>query len=454
MDEHGTRRERIGRYALLRKIGEGGFGSVHLARRDGAEGFVALKLIRSEDAERERRAVEKYAALPDRENLVEILDYGVEGDTAYFAMPLADALETPRAFPPTDFRWQEKSLWNLIERRRERPVSPWFSREEIAEIIAPVFDAAIALGGHGLLHRDIKPANVLFFGGRAKLADFSLLERDRRSLSRLGTPLFAAPSWFLNSGGNPDAYGLATTLYTLATGNLPDAIGRAAFLFPEGAEEKFSDAEREHRLHLHRCVLRAIAENPADRFVTLADFKAAVLSDDFESSRAFRTTAEKTARRKFFRAGALASAVAAALGAGAVLAGTQVYYSLAYPSAEPPAVADAVFEKISAEGLRDETRGIYVYSRAAWRESRREMLENTKKIIAEQLALARLSDDEIRARAANDRSLPYNVRSARESLVNLREVLAYNERELADDSAYRDYVAKSLAQAKKLGVEP
>ncbi len=453
MDEHGARR-RTGGYTLLRKIGEGGFGSVHLARRDGAEGFVALKLIRSEDAERERRAVEKYAALPDRENLVEILDYGVEGDTAYFAMPLADALETPSAFPPTDFRWQEKSLWNLIERRRERPVAPWFSREEIAEIIAPVFDAAIALGGHGLLHRDIKPANVLFFGGRAKLADFSLLERDRRSLSRLGTPLFAAPSWFLNSGGNPDAYGLATTLYTLATGNLPDAIGRAAFLFPEGAEEKFSDAEREHRLHLHRCVLRAIAENPADRFVTLADFKAAVLSDDFESSRAFRTTAEKTARRKFFRAGALASAVAAALGAGAVLAGTRIYYALAYPSAEPPAVADAVFAKVSAEGLRDEVRGIYVDSRAAWRERRREILEDLKKDFAEDLALARLSEDEIRARASGDRNLPHHVKIARERLANLGETVARMERELADDSAYRAYVEERLAQAKKLAAEP
>lgn len=453
MDEHGARR-RTGGYTLLRKIGEGGFGSVHLARRDGAEGFVALKLIRSEDAERERRAVEKYAALPDRENLVEILDYGVEGDTAYFAMPLADALETPSAFPPTDFRWQEKSLWNLIERRRERPVAPWFSREEIAEIIAPVFDAAIALGGHGLLHRDIKPANVLFFGGRAKLADFSLLERDRRSLSRLGTPLFAAPSWFLNSGGNPDAYGLATTLYTLATGNLPDAIGRAAFLFPEGAEEKFSDAEREHRLHLHRCVLRAIAENPADRFVTLADFKAAVLSDDFESSRAFRTTAEKTARRKFFRTGALASAVAAALGAGAVLAGTRIYYALAYPSAEPPAVADAVFAKVSAEGLRDEVRGIYVDSRAAWRERRREILEDLKKDFAEDLALARLSEDEIRARASGDRNLPHHVKIARERLANLGETVARMERELADDSAYRAYVEERLAQAKKLAAEP
>ncbi|MGN0834949.1 MAG: hypothetical protein ACI4QA_03865 [Candidatus Spyradosoma sp.] len=453
MDEYGAQR-RICGYTLLRKIGEGGFGSVHLARRDGVEGFVALKLIESENAERERRAIEKYATLPDRANLVEILDYGVADGAAFFAMPLADALETPHAFSPTDFRWQEKSLWNLIEQRREHPVAPWFSGEEIAEIIAPVFDAAIALGERGLLHRDIKPANVLFFGGRAKLADFSLLERDRRSLSRLGTPLFAAPSWFLDSGGNPDAYGLAATLYTLATGNLPDAIGRAAFLFPEGAEEKFSDEERERRLHLHRCILRAIAENPADRFVTLADFRNAALSDDFESSRTFRTTAEKTARRRFFRAGALASAVAAALGAGAVLAGTRIYYSLAYPSYEPPAVADALFGKISAEGLRDEERGVYIDDREAWRKGRREFLEGLKKDFARDLALARLSEEEIRAREPDRQNLHYEVKIARERLANLSGTIARTERELADDSAYRAYVAEKLAQAKKLAAEP
>ena len=93
-------------------------------------------------------------------------------------------------------------------------------------------------------------------------------------------------------------------------------------------------------------------------------------------------------------------------------------------------------------------------SRAAWRERRREILESLKKDFAEDLALARLSDDEIRARAADDRNLPYHVKIARERLANLSETIAYMERELADDSAYRDYVAKSLAQAKKLGVEP
>ena len=93
-------------------------------------------------------------------------------------------------------------------------------------------------------------------------------------------------------------------------------------------------------------------------------------------------------------------------------------------------------------------------SRAVWRERRREILESLKKDFAENLALARLSDDEIRARAADDRHLPLLVRIAREGLLNRRETIAYMERELADDSAYRDYVAKSLAQAKKLAAEP
>lgn len=46
------------------------------------------------------------------------------------------------------------------------------------------------------------------------------------------------------------------------------------------------------------------------------------------------------------------------------------------------------------------------------------------------------------------------MKIARERLANLSETIARMERELADDSAYRAYVARSLAQAKRLGVEP
>lgn len=69
------------------------------------------------------------------------------------------------------------------------------------------------------------------------------------------------------------------------TGNLPDTIGRAAYRFPEKWKDEAPDAAlREQWLHWHRCILRSIAENPAERFLTIKDFKNAIFSDNFKSS--------------------------------------------------------------------------------------------------------------------------------------------------------------------------
>lgn len=312
-------------YRMLRKIGAGGFGAVYLAKKDGDSGFVALKFIQTSQARRERDALEKYVRFPDKRNWVQITDWGDIGDAIFYVMPLADVLPGRELFAPEDFRWQEASLQKLIDCRLASPHAPWFSREEILSFIEPVFDAAIALGEGGLLHRDIKPANILFFGGKAKLADFGLLDKDRRSLSRIGTPLYSAPSWFAGSGGNPDAYGLATTLYSLMTGNLPDTIGRAAYRFPEKWREDVAPEQREQWLHWHRCILRAIAENPADRFVTLEDFKHAVLSGDFRMPASGALPGESTApspkRFRFSGKKILAGLGVLALIAAAVWAG-------------------------------------------------------------------------------------------------------------------------------------
>ncbi|MFI3290912.1 MAG: protein kinase [Opitutales bacterium] len=286
----------IDNYILLRKIGEGSFAKVFLVKDKLASGseFFALKLLNKALQDREIRAVEMFAKISKKTNLVPILKMGFVGDVFYYTMPLADTLSSSVDFPPTDFRWQEMSLAKEINKRLENPTLPYFSTEEILEIISPIFNAVETLQENELLHRDIKPENILFLNGSTHLSDFGLLEEDRRNISQVGTPFYLAPSWYLNKGGNPDVYGIATTFYSLITGNLPDTIGRVAFRFPEKLKGNLGKEQEAQYLHWHRCILRAIAENPADRYTQISDFKKAIFSKDFESSQVYNEQEPET----------------------------------------------------------------------------------------------------------------------------------------------------------------
>ena len=287
---------KIANYEIFREIGEGGYGKVYLAKLKNRDGYVALKVIASKGVEREEKALEKFLKISDRAYMAEILEIGSSKDFLYYSSPLADPLD--ESFQPEDFRWQPKSLQNLIDKKLNDSSAKWFSHSEILETISTIFDAAIALGENNLLHRDIKPDNILFFGWKAKLSDFGLVGKDVRSLSNIGTPLYIAPSWYVGKGGNPDAYGIAATLYTLISGNLPDTLGRPAYRFPE---KEIPERERERWLHWHRCILRAVSENPGDRYVSLQAFKEAVLSENFESSKVYSTVdRQKNNPRKIF----------------------------------------------------------------------------------------------------------------------------------------------------------
>ncbi len=352
----------IPNFEILRKIGEGGFGTVYLARKNGA--YCALKTVLVADAKKEIAGLKKYAAIADRQNLVAVYDWGISDGLLYYGMPLADPIDA--AFNPEDFRWRVKSLQSLIDEKLESPDNKWFSPDEILAYIAPLFDAAIAVGNANLLHRDIKPDNALFFGGKIKLSDFGLLQLDKRSLSNIGTPFYAAPSWFVGSGGNPDVYGLATTFYTLITGNLPDTIGRPAYRFPEKIADTISGKDRERWLHWHRCILRAIAENPSERYLTIRDFKNAVLSENFSSSLiANNGKSKKTLGKKYLGAFALCAAIFA----GAFFCVRQIYFGRAAPEHVGAFEMDGqVFNNISKNGFSDEELGVKIMSHAQWLE--------------------------------------------------------------------------------------
>lgn len=290
----------LGEYRLLRKIGAGGYGVVYLAQKENSKKYFAVKAVEKDKSPREISAFEKYQklSLSQKSFMAPIVGFGFQGDVFYYAMPLADPLETSQNISPENPNWEPRTLSNEIRLMSESPKAEWFSALQMRQIIKPIFEAAIYLGENGMLHRDIKPDNILFFGGKPRLSDFGLLAADTRSLSGLGTPFFSAPSWYLASGGNPDMYGLAATFYMLISGNTPDLVGRAAYNFPEKVKDSLSEKERQRYKHWLRCIYRALSQAPNERYIRLQDFLSVILSDDFDSSKAKAAPAKKFGPKK------------------------------------------------------------------------------------------------------------------------------------------------------------
>ncbi len=232
--------------------------------------YRALKFIPSSHADRLEKEYEallhfrKAAARLRSPHLVSIEHVGHNEAGLYYVMPLADG---SGATDPSDSAWVPVSLTTMIQEGSEMPT--WFSSREIISLLPPVLEALQTLSDVGLVHRDVKPENILLFGGQPCLGDISLLGADASVITRRGTPGYGTPSWYV--GGHPDMYGVAATLFTLLTGNLPDRMGRAAFLWPPQGESSLSPEEQTEWKRLHAVIRRATEERVAERFV---DFKA------------------------------------------------------------------------------------------------------------------------------------------------------------------------------------
>jgi serine/threonine protein kinase len=253
-------------YRLIRFLGRGGFGEVWLCQSESIGDFRALKFIPDTDSDRldkEFQALLHYrkaAARLRSPHLLPIEHVNRIDAGLYYVMPLADG---SGASEPADPAWQPTSLATLIHDRVS--AAAWFSSREIISLLLPVLEALQTLSDASLVHRDVKPENILLFHGQPCLGDISLLGADASLITRRGTPGYGTPSWYV--GGHPDMYGAAATLFTLLTGNLPDRMGRAAFLWPPQGEAALSPDEQSEWKRLHAVIRRATEENVAERFV-------------------------------------------------------------------------------------------------------------------------------------------------------------------------------------------
>jgi len=157
--------DRFGKYRVLRRIASGGMAEVYLCRLTGEEGFrkrVALKVVHPRHADdprfRELFAREaRLAASLSHPNLVQVFDFGREGDAHFLAMEHVEG-------------------WNLAQaaeqaRQLHVPISPGVWRHWVDGI----WSGLAYLHEKGVVHRDVSPANVLVArNGAVKITDFGI----------------------------------------------------------------------------------------------------------------------------------------------------------------------------------------------------------------------------------------------------------------------------------------
>jgi len=214
--------QKIGRYKLLQKIGEGGFGTVYMAEQEEpVRRRVALKIIKlgmDTKAVIARFEAERQAlAMMDHPNIARVFDAGsTDSGRPYFVMELVHGI------PITQYCDSTK-----------------LSTRDRLQLFMPVCRAVQHAHQKGIIHRDIKPSNVLvtLHDGVPvpKVIDFGIAKATSHRLTDktlftefrqfIGTPEYMSPEQAEMSGldidTRSDIYSLGVLLYELLTGTTP-----------------------------------------------------------------------------------------------------------------------------------------------------------------------------------------------------------------------------------------
>jgi eukaryotic-like serine/threonine-protein kinase len=246
----------LGPYKLLRRLGEGGMGSVYLAEA-ADHTAVALKVIRTDLAEepefrrRFRSEVIRAQQVPPF-CTAEVLDADPDHETPYLVVEYVDG----------------PSLSDVVTERGP------LTQANLYGLAIGVATALTAIHGAGVIHRDLKPSNVLLAPGTPKVIDFGIArategpDGETRTDQLMGTVAYMAPERLdpavdgtLTPAADIFAWGAVVTY--AATGHVPfggdtSPATAIAILTQKPNLDGVSDP-------LRALVRRALAKKPASR---------------------------------------------------------------------------------------------------------------------------------------------------------------------------------------------
>jgi serine/threonine-protein kinase len=255
----------VGEYRVLKKIGEGGMGSVYSAVQPVIGKRVAIKVLAphiASNPELVRRFVDEARAVNKigHPNIVDIFSFGWLPDKRhYFAMEFLDGQ-------------------SLGDRLKRGPFQP----DEARRLLRQICQALEAAHRQGIVHRDLKPDNIWIVQPQhgdsyAKLLDFGIAklvgdaDEGQRTQTGIvmGTPAYMSPEQCrgVNVGLGTDIYALGMILYEMFAGRLPfqgsfaELITHHLMTVPEPPSRHSPVIPRA----LDQLIMRCVDKDPAQR---------------------------------------------------------------------------------------------------------------------------------------------------------------------------------------------
>jgi tRNA A-37 threonylcarbamoyl transferase component Bud32 len=203
----------VGRYEILREIGQGGMATVHLARQIDLDRLVALKelrALRNDDPSLVHRFLReaRLAGSLTHPNIVTVHDYFEDGGAPHIAM-------------------------EYMARGSLRPYVGRLSPAHVGRMLEGLLAGLAEAERHDIVHRDIKPENLLVTAdGGVKIADFGIAKATKvleesvlltATGMTVGTPSYIAPEQAMARDLGPwtDLYAVGVTTFELFAGRTP-----------------------------------------------------------------------------------------------------------------------------------------------------------------------------------------------------------------------------------------